>query len=123
MLGKVVGIVVDGTLLTTAGYMKAGKFPNMIIVLRDPACVLSGGLVEIPCMKVGLLRTICSIVRGSRLHALDHLAGSVGSVSKTTTASRCLDALREERIETFRSTSVRKFRDTEASICMFASSD
>ena len=40
VLGKVVGIVVDGALLKTGRYMKAGIFPNIIIIMRDPAHII-----------------------------------------------------------------------------------
>ena len=40
VLGKVVGIVVDGALLKTARYMKAGRLQNIIIIMRDPAHII-----------------------------------------------------------------------------------
>ena len=40
VLAKVAGVVVDGALLKTAQYMKAGRFPNIVIIMRDPAHVI-----------------------------------------------------------------------------------
>jgi hypothetical protein len=40
VLDKIVGIVVDGALLKTARYMKAGRFRNIIIIMRDPARII-----------------------------------------------------------------------------------
>ena len=40
VLDKVVGIVVDGALLQAARYMKAGRFRNIIIIMRDPAHII-----------------------------------------------------------------------------------
>ena len=37
---KVVGVVADGALMKTARYMKAHKFTNMIIIMRDPAHII-----------------------------------------------------------------------------------
>ena len=40
VLAKVAGVVVDGALLKTAQYMKAGRFRNIVIIMRDPAHVI-----------------------------------------------------------------------------------
>ena len=40
MLDKVRGIVVDGALLNTAQYMKAGRFRNIVIIMSDPAHII-----------------------------------------------------------------------------------
>ena len=40
VLAKVAGIVVDGALLKTARYMKASRFQNIVIIMRDPAHVI-----------------------------------------------------------------------------------
>ena len=40
VLDKVVGIVVDGALLKTAQYMKADRFRNIVIIMRDPAHII-----------------------------------------------------------------------------------
>ena len=40
VLDKVVGIVVGGALLKTAKYMKAGRFRNIVIIMRDPAHII-----------------------------------------------------------------------------------
>lgn len=40
ILDKVGGIVVDGALLKTARYMKAGRFRNIKIIMRDPAHII-----------------------------------------------------------------------------------
>ena len=37
---KVRGVVVDGALLKTARYMKAYRFPNIVIIMRDPAHII-----------------------------------------------------------------------------------
>ena len=40
VLRKIAGVVVDGALLKTARYMKAYRFPNIVIIMRDPAHII-----------------------------------------------------------------------------------